>query len=344
MAENVNIREIARKAGVSVASVSRALQDSPSKKISAGLREKILQICDEQQYYPNMHTVRMLKNRSNTVALLAPPECIHIESEYDYIDYNLAGVIGGVEKFLSGRSMYATIASMTEDFIFGKEYLKFSRGKMVDGFIAWGLTSRDEFIHELIAEGAPLVAVQGGFGKLVCSKVTAQDYEGMSRIVEYVVSLGHRRIAYIPALETSFPGVERNRGFADAMRQAGLAPFMVTGETGFNPDIGYAAACRIFKEKQKPTCIVAPNDYVALGVLKAAGEFNLRIPEDISLTGADGMMLPAQLQLTTYLSPSFQLGVAGAEMLCRIIDNPGLPPENIRLPVRFVPGMTVAKI
>jgi len=342
--ENVNIREIARQAGVSVASVSRALQESPSKKISAELRTKILQICDEQQYYPNMHTVRMLKNRSNTIALLAPPECIHVESEYDYIDYNLAGVIGGVEKFLSGHSMYVTIASMTGNFIANKEYLKFSRGKMVDGFIAWGLTSRDEFIYELIAEGAPLVAVQGGFGRITGSQVNARDYEGMGRIVEYIVSQGHRRIAYIPALETSFSGVERNRGFTDAMSQAGLAPFLVTEETGFNPDVGYAAATRIFKKKLKPTCIVAANDYVALGVIKAAGEFHLRIPEDISLTGADGLMLPAQFQLTTYLSPSFQLGVAGAEMLCRIIDNPAMPPENARLPVRFVQGMTVAQI
>ncbi len=344
MAENVNIREIARKAGVSVASVSRALQDSPSNKISAELRQKILQICDEQQYYPNMHTVRMLKNRSNTIALLAPPECIHVESEYDYIDYNLAGVIGGVEKFLSSRSMYATIASMTENFIVNKEYLKFSRSKMVDGFIAWGLTSRDEFIHELIADGAPLVAVQGGFGKLGCSQVNTMDYEGMSQIVEYIVSHGHRRIAYIPALETSFCGVERNRGFADAMSLTGVVPFMITAETGFNIDVGYAAATSIFKEKTRPTCIVAANDYVALGVMKAAREFHLRIPEDLSLTGADGMMLPAQLQLTTYISPSFQLGAAAAEMLCRIIDKPAVPPENIRLPVRFVPGTTVARI
>ena len=78
--------------------------------------------------------------------------------------------------------------------------------------------------------------------------------------------------------------------------------------------------------------------------MRAAREFHLRIPEDISLTGADGMMLPAQLQLTTYISPSFQLGAAAAEMLCRIIDKPAVPPENIRLPVRFVPGTTVARI
>jgi len=341
---NINIREIARRAGVSTASVSRALQTTPSKKISTELRTKILRICDELQYFPNMHTVRMLKNRSNTIALLAPPECIHIESEYDYIDYNLAGVIGGAEKYFSENSMYVTIASMTNKFIENKEYLKFSRSKMVDGFIVWGLTSNHQFINDLLEEKVPLVVIQGGGQQMSYSRINAQDYEGMGQIVEYVVSQGHRRIAYIPALETSFAGVERNKGFSAAMASAGLKPVFVSDVPCFDINKGYEAGVKIFSNKIAVSCIVASNDYVALGVMKAANEFNIRIPEDISLTGADGLRFPAQFQLSSYISPSFQMGVAGAELLSRLVIKPGMAHENIRLPVRFVPGVTVAKL
>ncbi len=341
---NVNIREIARKAGVSVASVSRALQNEPSNKISEELKKKILLICDEMQYYPNMHTVRMLKKRSNTIALLVPPECIHLELEQDSIDYNLAGAIGGVEKYLSENSMYVTIASMTEDFVANKEYLKFCRSKMVDGFIVWGITQNNKFIIELIEEKVPLVLIQGSRADVTCSRVNAQDYEGMSQIVQHIVSMGHTQIAYIPAPETSFAGIERNKGFYDAMNQVGLSPVFISSEAGFDPIHGYSAGLNIFKNKIKTTCIVASNDYAAFGVMKAASELKIRIPEDVSLTGADGLILPAQMQLTTYFSPSFQMGINAAELLCKIINNPGMKEENLRLPVRSISGMTVAKI
>lgn len=341
MKKNSNIRDIAKKAGVSVASVSRALQNPPSNKVSPKLREKILSICDEMRYYPNMHTVRMFSKRSNTIALFVPPECMHVNFPSGTIDFNLAAAIGGVEYQLAKHSVYLTIASVTDEFLSKKEYLKFCRSKMVDGIIIWGWTEQDSYLHELAEEDIPLVMIQSCNPGVPLIHVNGHDYEGMRQIVEYIAKMGHKDIAYISPLETSLAGQNRTSGFLDTAKHLKLN-YSISTAVGFAFEDGVRAANDILNNESRPTCIVAANDLVALGCIDAAKKMGINVPSELSVTGADGLNFPGSQPLTTYISPSFEIGSEGASLMMQAIDSKEYKPCKKDIPINFIEGSTVA--
>ncbi len=342
---NVNIREVAKLAGVSAASVSRALQDTPSKKISPALRKKILDICDKLQYSPNMHIVRMFSKQANTVAFIYPPyKSMHDAIDIGRMDHNLGSCISGAEGFLSEKSVYVTLTSTTDKFLDQKEYLKIIRSQMVDGVLIWGWSEANDFLYELIAEKAPAVMLQTEAGNADISKVVADDYSGMKAITEYVIKMGHKKIAVARPSQSSSAGVLRLKGIIDTMKNHGIEPFYITKDSGFGPEFGYHVGKEILSQKLECTCIMAPNDTSALGIIKAAKELNISIPDDISITGADGVKFIGQTQLTTYISPSYDIGKKGAELLWKQVEEPATKPERICLPVTFIKGETVKKI
>ena len=341
----VNIREIAKMAGVSVASVSRALQIPPSNKISPALKKKILDICDKMQYSPNMHTVRMFSKRANTIAFIYPPyECMHDAFDKGQMDPGLGSCISGAEEYFSARSIYLTLTSATNKFVEQKEYLKIIRSKMVDGILIWGWTERDKFLYELLEEKVPIVMVQTEAPDANITKVVADDYNGMKSIVEDVVANGHRKIAVVPGKQSSSAGIQRLRGVLETLKTFNIEPSYVSPRQGFGFEHGYLAGKELFSKQTGETCIIAPSDATALGIIEAAAERGIKIPEDISITGADGIKLGKRVQLTTYISPSFDIGHKGAELLLQKIENPESPVHEIHYPTNFVKGQSIKKI
>ena len=341
----VNIRGIAKMAGVSVASVSRALQIPPSDKISPALKGKILKICDELQYSPNMHTVRMFSKRANTIAFIYPAyEYMHDVFDKGQMDPNLGACISGAEEYFSARSIYLTLTSTTNKFIEQKEYLKIIRSKMVDGILIWGWTQKDKFLYELLEEKIPIVMVQTEAPEVNVAKVVADDYNGMKNIVEDIVANGHRKIAVVPGEQSSSAGVQRLRGVLETLKAFNIEPSYVSPRQGFGFEHGYLAGKEFFGKQGKETCIITPSDATALGIIEAAAEQDIKVPEDISVTGADGIKLGKKAELTTYISPSFDIGHKGAELLLKKIENPEYSAQEIHYPTSFIKGKSVKKI
>lgn len=117
-----------------------------------------------------------------------------------------------IERTLSERGIYCSLIAVTPRFLAEKEYLRFCRSKMFDGFLLWDMTERETFVHELAEENPPVVSIQGVKNNPKLSGVNADDYRGMCDLVRRVLDCGHRRIGVIPALESSQAGRERNRG------------------------------------------------------------------------------------------------------------------------------------
>jgi len=341
----VNIREIAKRAGVSVASVSRALQIPPSDKISPALKKKILTICDELQYSPNMHTVRMFSKRANTVGFIYPPyKDMHDVSDKGQMDPGLGGCISGAEEYFSTRSIYLTLISMTSKFVKEKEYLKIIRSKMVDGILLWGWRKKDKFLYELLEEKVPIVMIQTEAPDVNITKVVADDFQGMKAVVEDVVAKGHRKIAVVVGGQSSSAGVQRLRGVLETMKKLNIEPCYISPQHGFGFEFGYLAWKEFFSRKTGATCIIAPSDATALGIIEAAAEQGIKVPDDISVTGADGIKLGKRTRLTTYISPSFDIGHKGAELLLERIEKNESSPLELRYPTTFIKGQSVKKI
>ena len=345
MSNKVNIREIAKKAGVSVASVSRALQVPPSNKISPALKKKILDICDKMQYSPNMHTVRMFAKRANTIAFIYPSyERMHDAFDKGQMDPGLGACISGAEEYFSARSIYLTLTSATDKFVEQKEYLKIIRSKMVDGILIWGWTERDKFLYELLEEKVPVVMIQTEALDANTTKVVADDYQGMKAIVENVIANGHKKIAVIPGGQTSSAGVQRLRGVLETLEKFNIKPCYISALQGFGFELGYLAGKEFFSKQTGATCIIAPSDATALGIIEAAEEQGVKIPDEISITGADGIKLGKRARLTTYLSPSFDIGNKGAELLLQKIEDLKSPVQRISYPISFIKGQSVKEI
>lgn len=340
MKKGSNIREIARLAGVSVASVSRALQDDKAGMVSPELRRRILDVCEQHQYYPNVHTVRMFSKRAGNVAMIYPPHkrlCDRFST--GSVDPNLGACIAGAERELASRGVFLTLTSTTDKFLENKEYLRMYRSKMVDGFLVWGWTKRDSFLSELLAEGAPAVMIQcaDGEGRAPC--VVADDFSGMRQVVEHAFKLGHRRIALMRPFLFGSAGQERWRGMVETLAALGLEPCHVCSREGYGAEAGYEAGKELIAAGSGATCLVAPNDDAAFGVIQAAHEAGLQVPDDLSVAGADGLESFGRLQVTTYVSPSLRIGEQGAAALSRLLDGENLEPCE-RLPVEFIPGET----
>ena len=318
--KKVNIREVARVAGMSIASVSRALHHQHSPYLSEGQRAHILKVCDELQYYPNEHARRMLSQRANTVAIFFPSFGIPENSFGSHmLDANFGSCILGIQSVLAENTIQLMLCEVSEDFLLKKQHLNMIRGKMIDGILSWGITNNDEYVHGLLNEGTPLVMVQNEKKDCNCVKIIADDYLGMKSVLKRVFDCGHRKIAILNPLESSSTGCERKRGIDDALAEYGMKPGFITSGQGYGYEFGRQSAMEILDNCPDVTCIIASNDMAAWGCIEVARQRKLRIPEDISITGADGLKEPGDVIVSSFFSPSYEIGRQGAECLLKLI-------------------------
>lgn len=341
--QSVNIREIAKIAGVSVASVSRALKNGPSAKLSEKQRKHILEICAELHYCPNEHTRRMFSRRANTAAIFFPPfGKVSEDTVEDYIDMNFGTCLMGAQSFLRGHGIDLLLTEITPDFLDGKRYLNMIRGKLIDGILLWGALENDEYLHELQQEGIPAVQLQTRKHDSGLSFVIADDFSGMSQLAEKVIAAGHTRIAVAAPPEESSTGKERLAGIRETLRMHGIQPY-ITRQSGYGYLFGRHAAQEILSEVPDVSCIMNSNDMAAFGCIDELKLRGIVVPRDISVTGADGLKLPGRDQvIDSFFSPAFEIGCQGAEVLHRLIN--GGKPEQRELKITPVEGSTIRNI
>ena len=165
-------------------------------------------------------------------------------------------------------------------------------------------------------------------------------------ILADVLARGHREIAVAAPAQTYYAGRERLRGINDALREAGVTPVFRSKISELNYDAGIVAGEEILDHcGSRISCIVVGNDDAAFGVAKVLLERGVRIPEDISVTGADGIFVRRQIQqMTSFRSPSFEMGKTGAKLLIDILNGQAPSGAPLRLPVELIPGDTVADL
>ena len=341
----MNIKEVAKLAGVSVASVSRAFQNPPSPSVSPKQRERILRICEELRYYPDIHSRRMSRKRSNTITLLSR----HIdytgrlaEGELHF-DYNFAAITMGVQHVLCRCGKSLQLVQVTDEFLRERQHLTMVRSKMTDGILFWGALRDDPCIQELLDEKIPLVLLTTVVNNCDCHRVVADEYDGMKQVVEAAFLAGHRRFAFLPPMTMGSSGAERKRAVLDVLHTHGLEPVWIAPEEGFDFHYGREMGRKFLAGGRPATCVITPNDMAAWGCINAFEEAGLKVPGDLSVTGADGLRFPCPLYLDSFYLPSYEIGVEGTEMLSAIID--GREVERARvLPVSRITGNSIRNL
>jgi len=325
MGSEITIRDVARKAGVSPSTVSRVLSRTVTGvSISAVTREKILAVCDELKFQPNVHAQRFFTKRSKVVGFVIPPRTKLKGVEYTFTDYNLGELLSGLEEAITAAGYRLTVLVADENFIREKNHVRLIRDKSLDGLLLWGLEVDETYIQDLREEETfPYILLNGSVGNLEVNAVTADNRQGSYAIMEHLLNIGHRKIAYVQGPDNCSVSVDRFKGFHRALRKFGLSPrdkWLVTGD--FMEESGYQAGKKLLAMKTRPTAILAANDMMAIGVMKGAKEMGLKIPDDVALAGGDGIPLAGYVEpeLTTFKVPMYELGVRGVKRLLETID------------------------
>lgn len=321
------LKDIAKMAGVSESTVSRVLNGIP--KASSETRDKILKIAKELNYYPNEIARSLAKQKTQIIGVITTD----ISNPY------FASVAGGIE-MIASQLGYNLIISVT----FGKEeeelrYINILKEKKVEGIIFMSGRMPESCEEALLNSGIPTVVV----ARKVKSSLPSIHIDNIGesyKAVEYLIKLGHRRIAMISgSLNDKESGYHRLLGYKNAL-DAYEIPFEeeLVAEGNFKMESGIEAMNTLLQLKRLPSAVFAGSDAMAVGAIKSIKKAGLSIPEDISVIGFDNNIISQACdpELTTIGQPVDDLGKTAMEMLYKIINGQELKKKTIYLPCELV--------
>jgi DNA-binding LacI/PurR family transcriptional regulator len=330
----VTIRDVARIAGLSTATVSRVLNDSPA--VRPETRERVLEVIAETGYRPNLTARRLSIGRTHSIGIVLP--FLTLPSFVERLR--------GVQSVLAD-SEYDLVLVTAETPEKIEECINNLLSRMgVDGMIIVSIKPTDSQVDQIERQKMPVVLVDARKSKL--SRVVVDDISGGYQATKYLIDLGHRRIAFLSDyLDNPFNFVSmrfRCDGYRQALEEAGILfrpEYQSEGKLGGQE--AYEKAKGLLNLPSRPTAVFAASDTHAVGVLKAAHDLGFTVPGDLSVVGYDDIRDAEYLNLTTIRQNLFEMGVKGAQMLMTALSSPPEYPSEISLPVQLVVRGTAAK-
>jgi LacI family transcriptional regulator len=280
----ITIKDVARAAGVSVATVSRVQNGSALVKETT--RRRVGEVAERMGYSPHGAARSLITSRTNTLGVLLPD----LHGEF------FSEVIRGIDQTAQRHGHHLLVSSSHEDRSAVETALRSMRGR-VDGLIVMWPEMDSTAVPNLPA-GFPVVLLSAPIGPHGFDVITVANYEGAYAMVCHLLDLGHRRIAIIKGIEGNADAAERLRGYRGALASAGLSSLAVEVAGDFNEASGYRAANELLQSELRPTAIFAANDAMAIGALSALRDAGLRVPDDIALAGFD------DIPMARYLEPA----------------------------------------
>lgn len=300
----VTIKDVAREANVSVATVSRVLNGSGP--VSAETQHRIREIAGRLRYVPHGGARSLITARTDTLGVLLP----------DLYGEFFSEVIRGMDDTAQRNGFHLLISRAHADRHGIETAIRAMRGR-VDGVIAMSPDLDAESLLNLPSTIPVVLLCSVPRGKEIDS-LTIQNCRGAREMVSHLVSLGHRRIAIIKGSARNYDAAERLRGYRIALREAGIAPEKSLERAGnFTEAGGYAAAMELVAMKARPTAIFAANDSMAIGALSALRESGIEVPEDIAVAGFDDIPLARYMDppLSSVHVPICELGAKAVDLL-----------------------------
>jgi LacI family transcriptional regulator len=302
-----NIKQVAELAQVSVATVSRVINDSGY--VSPKLRARVLQAMRELNYELNAPARSLRRQETRTVGVLVP--------QVDHPFFSALSFV--IEKTLAAGGYTTFICSAEEDSDKEKEYTQMMLRQRVDGVIIGPTGYSEENLQRLIDQRIPVVLVDRDLPQLALHRVLINNFQGGYDGMQHLLMLGHRQIGVIGAHEYSGAIDQRLKGVraACADSDTGITPGVMLTSGLQQYEQGYLCAQQLIGQAPRPTAIFALNDVLAVGAMRAANELGMRVPDDISIVGFDDIPLASYVvpALTTIAQPIYDIGECAAQIL-----------------------------
>ena len=314
----MSIQKIARMAGVSVATVSRVLNNSDSVKPAN--RQKVLEAIEESNYQPNLLARQLRTARSSMILVLVS----------DISNPFCAEVVKGIEEQAEKNGYRILLCNSGADIARSRSSLQLLSGKMVDGIITMDAFSKLPELSQLIGR-APWVqcAEHDDNGQISC--VGIDDDVAAQSVVHYLAGQGRQRIALINHdLRYRYARL-RQKGYAHQLKEQQLAWQAIAYASELSFSAGKAAMNQLLAGETRPDAVFAVSDTLAAGAMAAIQQAGLRIPQEIAVVGFDGSELADMVSppLTTLAQPSREIGRRACELVLQKIIRPDSPPQCV---------------
>lgn len=333
----VSIKDIAARCGVSVATVSKALNGHTD--VSASTRTAVRKAASDMGYLPNS-AARALKTRRtyNLGVLFVDDRQSGLAHEY------FSGLLDSFKVEAESHGYDITFINRN---VGGRRtsYLEHCRYRCVDGALIASVNFSDPEVLELLGSNLPVVTIDHTFNNR--TTILSDNFDGIRALVQYIYEMGHRRIAFIHGENTSVTE-SRMTGFYRTCYDLGIEVPDEYVCDGVYHDFSTCAqhTRELMALKEPPTCILFPDDFSALGGYNALAEMGLKIPQDISVVGYDGILLSQLVMppLVTYRQNTAALGKNAARQLIDLIEQPRITlPECITVHGELLEGGSVAR-
>ncbi|MED4784896.1 LacI family DNA-binding transcriptional regulator [Brevibacillus choshinensis] len=334
MKQKITIRDVAKYAGVSSATVSYVVNGI--NKVSEETREKVFEAIKELDYQPDFTAISLSKKKSNMIGVMMP-FFDHSLAPMFRENYYYTEMIGGMEYIARKNKFDLLISSVREP----QDCKSWVTKRHLDGLIFLGLFP-EELYEELKSLAIPIILIDNyeEFGKSH-HNIRIDDELGGYLAGKHLIDRGHKSISFIGHDLANFPvDWNRSNGLKKAVKEANLSPDAVTyfeGQ-GSSFEIGYAMGMKLLELGDETTAIFASSDILAMGIIKALQERGKEIPKDYSIVGFDDLAINmiSTPGLTTIRQDVFNKGVVSAQTIIDSIEQRITVPVNVTLPIELV--------
>ena len=315
-----NIRDVAKLARVSTATVSRALA-SPDR-VGAELRQRVAAAVQALSYTPNV-AGRILRAGASRMILLDAP--------HQLANSFFSGLFEGLDDAFTARGYTCIIGSTEISDEKARRLIELAYARQIDGVIALTADVARMDGRSLVDAKIPVVSICVELRTRKAPSVIIDDERWARRQVEHLVQFGHRRLLYVGGVPGNYNDVRRRRGFSRAASAAGIGESQLSFVEGdYTPPSGVEAARAFVARKARATGVVCASDDMAIGFMSFAADAGLSCPQDYSIVGFDGIGygLFVRPSLTTIVQPRLEMAHAGADLMLRALEGDSPPPET----------------
>ncbi len=321
------IKDVARRSGVSVSTVSRVLNNQPY--VAEDLKQRVLEAIEELGYEPSRVAQRLRMPKSRLIGVVFS----------DIVNPFYIDVLRGIEHVVSQEGMSVMISNANADPKREEGIIRLMQLERAAGIIIAPTQEDSPAVAKIKETGLPITVIDRQMSNVQVDTVLVDNFNGSLSAIQYLIALGHTRVGVISGPLHLTTGRERYAGYLQAMSDAGIkVDSSLTRFGDYRQSSGYALAQDLMTSTNPPTALFVANNQMTIGALNAIHQMGRKIPDDVAVIGFDDLSWAVSLNppLSTIAQPTFEIGVNAAELLLARLRNGDRPPRTVILKTQLV--------
>lgn len=324
----VTIKDVAKKAGVSISTVSRVINNS--KPVSNEIKQNVLRIIEETNYYPNPVARSLVMKKSQLIGVIVP----------DISNFVIGEILSGIEEIGKMYGYDILLCNTYGDLDQEIRYLSLLKAKQVEGILLMTWKMEDKLVDYISQIEIPIVLINRNANDLPIPSVSIDNYMAAYEMVKYLVDCGHKKIAMIRNnMDNDSFSLDQFKAYKNVVEDNGIEfDERLVKEGSDKLENGYAIVQNLIKENLLPTAIFATSDLMAIDAINCLIDNGYSVPEDVSVVGFNDVKLASiyRPNLTTIHQPIYDIGAVAIRMIIKKINNEELDTNMVILPHKLI--------